>query len=166
MHSKYSIYEAPIEKWATILTLSSTWSFPEVKSLSIRELEKKIMPDVKRIKLYHETKVDRNILLPRYAALIEREEPLTLEEGYDLGMETAFMIYRGREEARSARQPNGARSPSTPTIHGADLYEVIRDVFKIAPSEAVMEAEPIVPDNHNSTGALVETSLPLLFVRR
>ena len=54
------------------------------------------MLDVKRIKLYHETDVDRNLLVPRYAALIERDEPLTLEEGMDLGMETTLQIAKGR----------------------------------------------------------------------
>ncbi|KAF8959962.1 hypothetical protein BDZ97DRAFT_1367307 [Flammula alnicola] len=129
---KYSLYEAPVEDWEVILALANRWSFDEVKSLAIRELEKKEMPDVQRIKLYHENNVDRNFLIPGYAALCEREEPLSLSEGMDLGMETTLMIARGREEARSSRLASGARSPQTPTIHGADLHEVIRELFQIA----------------------------------
>jgi hypothetical protein len=91
------------------------------------------MLPVKRIKLYHDHNVDRNLLIPEYSALCEREEPLTLEEGLDLGMETTLMIARGREEVRSTRLPSGARSPLTPTFHGADLHEVIKELFKIKP---------------------------------
>ena len=108
---KYSIYDAPAEDWEIILTLAHRWGFPEVKNLAVRELETKSMPDVKRIKLYHDTHVDRNFLIPRYAALCEREEPLSLAEGFDLGMETTLMIARGREEARASRSASGARPP-------------------------------------------------------
>ncbi|KAF8953196.1 hypothetical protein BDZ97DRAFT_1929891 [Flammula alnicola] len=138
---KYSLYEAPVEDWEVILALANRWSFDEVKSLAIRELEKKEMPDVQRIKLYHENNVDRNFLIPRYAALCEREEPLSLSEGMDLGMETTLMIARGREEARSSRLASGARSPQTPTIHGADLHEVIRELFQIASPGTDSEAQ-------------------------
>uniref|UniRef100_A0A8H7Y8P3 BTB domain-containing protein n=1 Tax=Psilocybe cubensis TaxID=181762 RepID=A0A8H7Y8P3_PSICU len=153
---RYSIYEAGADVWETILTLAERWSFPEVKSLSVRELEKKSLTDVKRIKLYHLNNVDRNILIPRYAALCEREEPLTLEEGLDLGMETTLMIAKGREEVRAARLPSGARSPLTPTVHGEDLRAVIRELFKIAPkaesgAEEPEAATPII------TGALTTT---------
>jgi len=132
---RYSLYEANVEDWEVILKLAERWSFPEVKNLAIRELEQKEMLDVKRIKLYHENNVDRNYLVPRYAALCEREEPLTLAEGMDLGMETTLQIAAGREQARS-RLPGGARTPMSPTIHGADLHEVVRELFRIAPSSA------------------------------
>lgn len=151
--SRYSIYDAGADVWETILTLSERWGFPEVKHLSVRELERKSLTDVKRIKLYHLNNVDRNILIPRYAALCEREDPLTLEEGMDLGMETTLQIAKGREEVRTARLPSGARSPLTPTIHGEDLRTVIRELFKIAPTSAADTVEettaPIIP------GALV-----------
>ena len=91
------------------------------------------MLPVKRIKLYHDNNVDRNLLIPEYSALCEREESLTLEEGLDLGMETTLMIARGREEVRFTRLPSGVRSPLTPTFYGADLHEVIKELFKITP---------------------------------
>ncbi|KAF8190893.1 hypothetical protein BJ912DRAFT_316196 [Pholiota molesta] len=108
---KYSIYDADTEDWASILTLAHRWGFPEVKSLAVRELERKELPDVKRIKLYHDTAVDRALLVPRYAALCARDAPLSLAEGRDLGMETTLMIARGREEARAGarRRARGAR---------------------------------------------------------
>jgi hypothetical protein len=111
------------------------------------------MSDVKRIKLYTENQVDQNYLVPCYAALCEREEPLTAEEGLDLGMMDVIRIASAREQARSSRLPSGARSPLSPTIRGKDLHEVIRDVFHIAPvdtgfSFTADETTPI-------TGALV-----------
>jgi hypothetical protein len=77
--------------------------------------------------------VDRNILIPRYAALCEREAHLTKEEGEDIGMETVIMICAGRGEARAARLASGIRSPVSPTFRGAELHEVIREVFNIVP---------------------------------
>ncbi|KAF8161495.1 hypothetical protein B0H34DRAFT_653729 [Crassisporium funariophilum] len=154
---RYSLYDlAHADDWEVILRLSVLWSFPEVKSLAIRELETKEIADVKRIKLYHENDVDRNLLIPRYASLCEREKPLTLAEGMDLGMETTLMIAAAREQARSSRLPSGARSPLTPTIHGADLHEVIRELFKIVPKEeeasSSVDPQPVV---NKSTGGLV-----------
>lgn len=143
------MYEADTEDWESILHLAHRWAFPEVKNLAIRELEKKDLPDVKRIKLYHDNHVDRTFLIPRYAALCERSAPLTLAEGRDLGIETTLMIARGREEARASRTASGARSPLTPTIHGADLHEFIRELFQIG---AEAEAATHIP------GALVSHS--------
>jgi len=147
----YSLYEAPVEDWEVILTLANRWSFPGVKALAIRELQKKFMSDVKRIKLYKENHVDRNYLIPCYARLCEREAPLTAEEGLDLGMIDVIQIAAAREQARSAFLPSGARSPLTPTIHGTDLEEVIRQVFHIAPLETGFTAD----ETTHITGALV-----------
>lgn len=138
-----------MEDWETILRLSERWKFPEVKSLSIRELEKKDITDVKRIKLYHENNVDRNLLIPRYAALCEREEPLNFAEGMDLGMETTLQIASAREQARASLLPSGARSPSTPTVRGDGLRDIIRDLFKIAPGPVTAE------DDSQNSGGLV-----------
>lgn len=131
---KYSIYEKDVSDWEVILGLAVRWDFPEVKDLAVRELEKKIdIPDSKRIKLYHANNVDRNILIPYYARLCEREAHLTREEGEDIGMDTVIMVSAGRGEARAARLASGARSPVTPTYRGEELNEVIREIFKIAP---------------------------------
>ena len=140
----YSLYDAAVEDWEVILTLSDRWSFPEVKNLAIRELEKKTMPDVKRIKLYQKHNVDRNYLIPSYIALCEREEPLTVEEGLDLGITTVTQIVTTREQIRRTRAsylPIGTKGPLTPTIHGSDLHEVIRQLFNIAPPEIVSTDE-------------------------
>ncbi|KAF9525021.1 hypothetical protein CPB83DRAFT_572075 [Crepidotus variabilis] len=133
---RYSIYDdASVDDWQSILYLSHIWMFPEIKKLAIRELEKRPheMTPVKRIKLYHATEVDRNLLISRYAALCEREEPLTLEEGTDLGMETTLMIAKGREEIRKERLADGLRSPLTPTISGEEVRVFVRELFKLDP---------------------------------
>lgn len=48
-------------------------------------------------------------------------------------MDTVIMVSAGRCEARAARLASGSRSPVTPTFRGEALYEVIREVFNIAP---------------------------------
>lgn len=62
-------------------------------------------------------------------------------------METVILIAAGRGEARAARLASGARSPVTPTIHGEELYEVVREIFKISPEAKEKEKE--------NTGGLV-----------
>jgi len=103
--------------------------FPEVKQLAIRELQKHDLKPVERIKLYHENSVDRNFLVPQYLELCQRNEPLSMDEGLDLGLETTLMIARTREEIRSPRSPDGVMSPLTPTIHGPALIELIGKSF-------------------------------------
>jgi hypothetical protein len=143
----YSLYDATISDWEIILDLAVRWEFPQVKDLAVRELEKKEIPDSKRIKLYHANKVDKNILIPRYAALCEREAPLTIEEAEDIGMITTVLIARGREEARASCVSAGVRSPIMPTTRGVALYDIIRDVFHILP--------PSSTQNPDTTGGLV-----------
>lgn len=118
--------------WEIVLDLAVRWEFKEIKNLAVRELEKKEIPDSKRIKLYHQNNVDKTILIPRYAALCEREAHLTLEEAQDIGMETVVMIAAGRQEVRAARLASGGRSPLSPTISGQELHEVVREVFHIS----------------------------------
>jgi len=147
---RYSLYEAGTGEWEVVLSLAQRWGFPEVKNLAIRELEQKEMVDVKRIKLYHEHNVDRNYLIPWYSALIVREQPLNLPEAIDLGMETAMQIAAGREQARS-RLLKGARTPVSPTIQGAELYQVVREIFQIPPTAG---QAPVLPSSEDTTNAM------------
>ncbi|PFH46570.1 hypothetical protein AMATHDRAFT_199284, partial [Amanita thiersii Skay4041] len=132
---KFSIYHAPVEDWTIILKLAHRWKFPEVKELAVRELELLAEPDIDRICTYHECDVDRNLLIPRYAALCEREDPLTVPEGFRLGMETVLMIARARESARGNLTPSGIRSPTAAHIEEDEMSGLIRHVFGI-PSPA------------------------------
>ena len=131
-----------------ILELAVRWEFPEVKNLAIRELEKKDMPDSKRIKLYHANNVDRNILLPYYTALCKREAHLSLEEGQDIGMETVLTIAAGRQEVRASPLASGGRTPISPSYQGVELQNVVREIFKIP--------EPPLPNkDKDNTGGLL-----------
>ncbi|KAJ7350684.1 hypothetical protein DFH08DRAFT_695847, partial [Mycena albidolilacea] len=148
---KYSLYNATIADWSTILELAHRWQFTEVKALAVRELEKLEMSDVDRIVLYHAFGVDESYLVPRYAALAERPELLTVEEGIRLGMETVIPLSRARECLRNGaasglRSPggmNGLRSPSPASVSGEELAEIIKDHFGI---KSVPEATTEKPE--------------------
>lgn len=131
---KYSLYETTAEDWTAILDLAHRWSFPEVKSLAVRELEKLELPDIDRIVTYHKYDVDRTLLIPRYAALVQREQPLSLPEGMRLGMETTLTIARARECARaSPSAAGGLRSPSPTNIGREEMFGIVKDIFGITP---------------------------------
>ncbi|KAM6502791.1 hypothetical protein JOM56_002768 [Amanita muscaria] len=156
---KFSIYNAPVEDWSVILRLAHRWTFHEVKDLAVRELQKLDSPDIDRIVLYHDCQVDRNLLIPRYAAICEREEPLTLEEGMRLGLETTLMLARAREYARGRVLSSGERSPISATIARHEMVGLIRQLFGIPPSRAeesdvantITVMAPTVTTNGNAT---------------
>ncbi|KAG6877956.1 hypothetical protein C0993_001574 [Termitomyces sp. T159_Od127] len=131
---RYSLYDTSVDNWKVILRLAHKWEFMEIKNLVVRELEKLEMPDVDRIATYQNHDVDRNYLIPRYAALCEREQPLTLEEGTQLGMATTLMIARAREYARSNPAADGSRSPTTAGIREDEMHGLVRLLFDIQPS--------------------------------
>jgi hypothetical protein len=131
------LYDADVETWELILCSADKLELKRVTELAICELEKKNIPDSKRIKIYQAHNVDRNILIPYYSALCERETPLTFEEVEDVGLKTAIMISAGREEARASRLIAGGRRPISPTIRGVELYDVVREIFQIAPAETI-----------------------------
>ncbi|KAF7428824.1 hypothetical protein PC9H_008056 [Pleurotus ostreatus] len=130
---KYSLYKTDVDSWTSILDLAFRWQFPEVRKLCVRELERLEMSDVERIHVYQKYEVDRNLLISRYAALCEREEPLSVAEGMRLGMETALTIARAREIARSKPLDGGLRSPTKANVPVATLQDIIRDIFTITP---------------------------------
>jgi hypothetical protein len=127
------LYDRPVEEWEIILKLAHRWTFAEVKDLAVRELEKLIFPDLDRIVTYQANAVEPRLLIPYYARLCEREEPLTLPEGMKLGMETTLTIARARELARGSVSPSGARSPTTAHVQGNELHTIVRDLFAIEP---------------------------------
>ena len=109
----------------------------------MRELEKLEMLDVERIAVYNKFSVNSNLLVRRYAALCERESPLSLYEGLQLGMEVAIRIASAREHARAnPAPPTGARSPTAAKLQEDEMHSLVRLVFEI---QAPPEAAPVPP---------------------
>ncbi|KAJ2936054.1 hypothetical protein H1R20_g1040, partial [Candolleomyces eurysporus] len=128
---RYSLYDAKVDDWSVILSLAHRWGFAEVKSLAVRELEKKEFEPIDRIVYYQTNDVDRNLLIPHYASVCARQAPLTLAEGIKLGMETTLVIASAREYIRATPMGDGLRSPATPTVAGEELFDMIRELFNI-----------------------------------
>ncbi|KAF5377710.1 hypothetical protein D9757_009352 [Collybiopsis confluens] len=128
---KYSLYKARVYDWVDIMELAHRWGFHEVMKLATREIERLEMPDIDRVVAYHKFELDRRLLLHRYAALTAREEPLTLEEGNALGMETTVKIFRAREVARAVSTSGGSRDPTIVTLSPEEMQSLVLDLFEI-----------------------------------
>ncbi|KAH9067768.1 hypothetical protein EDB87DRAFT_38384 [Lactarius vividus] len=126
---KYSLYDANVDEWTSILKLSHQWDFTEVKTLALRELERLEIPPLQKIVMYHSYAVDRNLLQVAYTALTIRAEPITIEEGRILGLETALQLARARELARSSGPGKKLQSPIN--LADAELDALIRDLFQL-----------------------------------
>ena len=86
--------------WVEILTLAQMWGFTEVENLCVRELENLSIPPVERIRIYRQFKLDKMLLLEPFAQLTIRTEPLSIEDGGSLGLETTLRIAQARELCR------------------------------------------------------------------
>jgi hypothetical protein len=139
---QYSIYDAPLETWLSILNLAHRWNFCNIKDLAIRELEKLDIEPIDKIVAYHEYKINKTFLLPAYIAMCKREKPLSLAEGMSLGMETVLRIADARERARQQAAESGIRSPTFDDFEDAQMEDMIREVFGIPP-------RPMSPGRHS-----------------
>lgn len=134
---KYSLYHATAEEWTSIVKLAHQWDFSGVKSLAVRELERLEIPPLRKIVIYHSYVIDRRLLRSAYAAFASRDEPITIEEGQELGLETSLHLAHARELARvpatAGKRSKDARSPAKVT--GVELDELIRELFQLPPPE-------------------------------
>jgi hypothetical protein len=153
---KYSLYDADVEEWTSILKLAHLWEFTGVKTLALRELERLEIPPLKKIIMYHSYAVDRDLLQAAYIALTVRPEPITIEEGRELGLETALQLARARELARAS---GGKKSPSPINLPPAELDVLIRDLFQLPDEGSGSRAAPLKPTE--GTTSTVESDLPL-----
>ncbi len=113
--------------WVQILTLAQKWGFREVASLCVRELEKLPIQPVDKICIYQRFKLDRTLLLDSFAKLTTRPEPLTLDEGGRLGLETSLQIAQARELSR------GPRSGTRSSIQLQDSeVDIVRSILKLS----------------------------------
>ena len=113
-----------MENWTKILVLAQKWGFREVEQLCIRELEKLPIPPVEKIQIYQDFKIDRSRLLTSFAELTTRHDPLSLEEGHKVGLETVLQIARARELSRGSHT-----KPSAVLLQEPELRSAIRDAF-------------------------------------
>ncbi|KAL4079128.1 hypothetical protein J3A83DRAFT_4086788 [Scleroderma citrinum] len=126
---KYSIYEAPLETWLSILRLATRWGFHNIKELTVRELEKLEIESIEKIAIYHEYSISKLYLIPSYIAVVKREKPLTFTEGMKLGMETVLRIADARERARQHASESGVRTPSFDDFEDSEVEVLVREVF-------------------------------------
>ncbi|KAI0067633.1 hypothetical protein BV25DRAFT_842370 [Artomyces pyxidatus] len=142
---KYSLYNADVEEWTSILKLSHQWQFAEVKALALRELEQLEVGPIEKIITYHAYEIDRNLLIAAYTALTTRDEPITLEEGRKLGLETSLQLMHAREVARGSRT-KGGRSMSPVNVTGSDLDALIKDLFQLQDAPGAADARVPTPE--------------------
>ncbi|KAF5354946.1 hypothetical protein D9756_005641 [Leucocoprinus leucothites] len=135
---KYSLYQAPLNKWITILRLATLWECPGVRDLAISFIDKISMETVQRIKIYQEYKVPREHLLPLYIELATREKMLEREEFRILDADTLFSIVRAREMLRAPLPADGGRnrddsiSPLREEFTDDDKRNIVATAFEIS----------------------------------
>ena len=141
---KYSLYHATVEEWTSIVKLAHQWEFLGVKELAVRELEQLTIPPLQKIVIYHSYALDRRLLQAAYMAFATRDESITIEEGHELGLETSLQLARARELVRApasgGKRIKDAHSPVN--VAGADLDELIRDIFRLSPSDPQDQRKP------------------------
>src|SRR5216683_839281 len=120
---KYSLYDATVEEWTSILKLAHQWKFFGIKDLAIRELERLEVPPLRKIVVYHNYAIDRRLLQAAYTAFTIRDKPITIEEGQELGLETVIQLALAREHVRApaagGKRIRDAHSPVN--VGGAEL---------------------------------------------
>ncbi|KIJ05533.1 hypothetical protein PAXINDRAFT_93350 [Paxillus involutus ATCC 200175] len=146
---KFSLYEAPLETWLSILKLANRWNFDDVKELCVRELEKLPIEPVEKIAIYHDHSISRLYLLPSYIALCKRNGPLSFVEGMKLGMETVLRVADARERVRQRASEGGIRSPTFEDLEDEDVSDLIRGIFGLGSRPASPSHATIPPNGSN-----------------
>jgi len=161
-HRKYSLYDADAEVWTSILKLAHQWTFREMKELAVRELQAHSIAPLQRVVLYQKYEVNRDLLRPAFIALTTRDEPIEIDEGRELGLETALRLAKAREKARvpvfAGKKSGNPRLPVA--LMGGELDALIKDVFDLTTS-----AEPSTTaqtsTGQNTSGGSTQTHTPL-----
>jgi len=158
---KYSLYDADADVWTSILKLAHQWKFREMKELAVRELQALSIAPLQRVVLYQKYDVNRDLLRPAFIALTTRDEPLEIDEGRELGLETALRLAKAREKARvpvfAGKKSGNPRLPVT--LMGGELDTLIKDVFDLTTSTE-SSATPQTPAGQNTSGGSAQTSTP------
>ncbi|KAF8840415.1 hypothetical protein BDN67DRAFT_968616 [Paxillus ammoniavirescens] len=160
---KYSLYEAPLEVWLSILKLANRWSFDNVKELCVRELEKLPIEPVEKIAIYHDHNISRLYLIPSYVALCKRDGPLSFTEGMKLGMETVLRIADARERVRQRASESGIRTPTFEDYEDAQVEDFIREIFGLGsrPTSPSPATAPTNGSQHTPPTPVMKPGNPL-----
>lgn len=136
---RYSLYDANVEEWTTVLKLANQWEFVEVKALAIRELQTLPMDPVPRILLYRKYAVNEDHLHKAFTELTIQDEFPNADEARQLGLETVVQLANARERARAPVSPGNRsgelRSPVTHTRPQVD--DIVKDAFHVTTSSTV-----------------------------
>lgn len=143
------------------MELSDGWSFSEVKSLAVRELEKLEIEPIQKVYLYHRFNISRTYLIASYSSICVRPETLNLHEGELLGLQTTLKVAEARERIRSiAAGRTGTRSPTYADFAPADVDVVVREVFEIngrtTTIESITPSKPTTNGSHSRQPSLTK----------
>ena len=104
--------------------------------MAIRELQALSIAPLQRVVLYQKYDINRDLLRPAFIALTTRDEPIEIDEGRELGLETALQLAKAREKARApvfaGKKPGNPRSPVA--LVGVELDALMKDVFNLTTS--------------------------------
>lgn len=111
LSSKYSIHISYIfrkigeykaktaEDWISILDLSTSLEFADIRELSLKQLAVFELDPVDKIELVQKYQIERQWAYTSYIMICGRKEPLTVGEARRLGVDTTTRIALVREKA-------------------------------------------------------------------
>ncbi|KAI6124775.1 hypothetical protein EDD16DRAFT_521522 [Pisolithus croceorrhizus] len=137
------------DEWISVLKLSTMWEFASLRTAAVRGLEANVASPCRLDlieKVVFATRYDiKEWLLPSLLAIARRPNPISVEEGRRLGIETALKLASVREKLRlqgHTRLVVGDRDPSAASL---DFTPVIRKVFEIqSPREPDVFTYPVI----------------------
>ncbi|KAI5997683.1 hypothetical protein F5J12DRAFT_851199, partial [Pisolithus orientalis] len=105
-------------QWISVLKLSTMWECTSLRAAAISWLDgsSATLGDVEKVALAMQYDI-KGWLLPSLLALAQRHNPISVEEGRRLGIETALKLASVREGLRLERlDPTAARLDFAPMI--------------------------------------------------
>lgn len=99
---KYSDYNASARDWFSIMHLAHMWQFENMSQVALKEYT--ALPNqspVEKIVIGRKYSFPEADMLDLYVAICRRLEPLSVEEGNQVGLETLALIAQTREQLKS-----------------------------------------------------------------
>ncbi|KAF8891869.1 hypothetical protein BD779DRAFT_1621939 [Infundibulicybe gibba] len=103
-------------QWTSVLKLSDMWDMERVKTIAVKSMESLVLSPAERIVLGRQYHVD-DWVVQGFVKLVERDDPISLDDGERIGFEWAFKIAAMRERCGTRdvssqlwenRKPRGA----------------------------------------------------------